>query len=179
MVEAPASRIWIARGTYITIAILLIFLQLLPLNTLPPRWAPPDLILAVTLAWVARRPDFMPILSVAFVFLLCDFLFQRPPGLYTALMLILTETLRARSRNLRNSAFSVEWATIALGIVAITFGYRLVQSVALLHQAPFWLTMVQMVLTILIYPVVAVLSQILFGIARPAPGQVDSLGHRL
>ena len=179
MADSPAARIWIGRAVYLAIAFVIIFLQLLPLDTAPSRWASPDLLLAITLVWVARRPAFLPFGVVFAVFLLADLLFQRPPGLWAALVLILTETVRSRSRGLRNVPLALEWGTVAMGIVAITLANRLVLAVVMTPQAPLTLTLVQMVMTIAIYPVVVFVAQVLFGLTRPAPGQVDSLGHRL
>ena len=179
MADNPVARIWIGRAVYLAVAMAIIFLQLLPLDTAPPEWAPPDVLLAVTLAWVARRPEFLPFFVVFLVFLLTDLLFQRPPGLWAGLVLILTETVRSRSRGLRNVPLALEWGTVAVGIVAITLANRLVLAIVMTPQAPLTPTLVQMVLTIAIYPVVVVVAQVLFGLTRPAPGQVDSLGHRL
>lgn len=179
MVDAPTTRLWVMRATYLLLALFMIFLQLLPLNTLPPRFAPPDLLLVLTFIWVARRPDFVPVLSIAAVFLLTDLLFLRPPGLYTALILISTETLRVKSRNLRNSTFTMEWLTVSVVIVGLAMAYRVASSLTALDQAPLWLTSVQLILTLMIYPVIAVLSQLIFGILRPAPGEVDALGHHI
>ncbi len=179
MAENPTARVWIGRAVYLALALAIIFVQLMPLDTAPPGWAPPDLLLALTLAWVARRPEFLPFSVVFCVFLLTDLLFQRPPGLWAALVVILTEAVRSRSRGLRNVPLALEWGTVATGIVAITLANRLVLAVVMTPQAPLTLTLTQMVLTILIYPVVVGVAQLLFGLTRPAPGQVDSLGHRL
>lgn len=179
MAGSPAARIWIGRAVYLAIAVAIVFVQLLPLDTAPPSWAAPDLLLAVTLAWVARRPEFLPFGVVFVVFLLADLLFQRPPGLWAALVLILTETVRSRSRGLRNVPLALEWGTVAFGVVAITLANRLALAIVMTPQAPLTLTLIQMVLTIMVYPVVVVVAQVFFGLTRPAPGQVDSLGHRL
>lgn len=179
MADNPAARIWTGRAVYLALAVAVVFVQLMPLNTAPVVWAAPDLLLAVTLAWVTRRPEYLPVGVVIVVFFLTDLLFQRPPGLWAALVLILTEGLRSRSRGLRNVSLALEWGTVAMGIVAVTLANRLVLAVLMLPQAPLALTAIQMVMTIAIYPLVIVLAHMFFGLARPAPGQVDSLGHRL
>ena len=179
MTDAPAARLWIGRASFVLIAFTLVFLNLLPLATVPQRWAPPDLLLAIALAWTARRPDYVPALLIAAVFLLSDLLFHRPPGLWTALVLIATEALRARNADLRNVSFALEWMTVAFAVVALTLGNRLILALAMTPQAPLELTMIQMVLTIAIYPLVTLGSRYLFGVSRPAPGAVDSLGHKL
>ncbi len=179
MADSPVGRQWMAGLSYLVIAVVLIFVQLLPMDTVPRSWAPPDILLAATLVWVTRRPDVMPILLIAGVFLLTDLLFQRPPGLWTGLVLILTEMLRARAGALRNVPFPLEWLTVGMGIVGITLANRAALAIVMTPQAPLALTVIQMVATILIYPVIAGLSHYIFGISRPAPGEVDAFGHRL
>jgi len=151
----------------------------MPIDTLPRRWPWPDLLVVTTMVWVARRPDFAPFWVIAGLFLLTDLLFQRPPGLWAALVLILSEAIRKRAPNIRNMPIGLEWGTVTVGIVAITLIYRLTLAILFLPQAPLGLTLIQMAMTILFYPLVVVLAHFIFGVSRPAPGQVDSLGHRL
>ncbi len=179
MAETPNMQIWIGRAVYVGICILLIFLQLMPLDARPEIIPWPDLLLLVTLVWVARRPDYTPVIAIAALFFLTDLLLQRPPGLWTALVIILTESLRKRANQLRNAPAALEWGSIALGIVAITLAYRAILFVAFTPAPPLGLTLIQMVITILSYPVVAILAHYLFGVSRPTPGAIDSLGHRL
>lgn len=179
MAETPSSQLWIGRATFLGLAALVIFIQLLPIDGRPDRWAFPDILLAGTLAWTARRPDYAPVLSIAIVFLLADLLFQRPPGLMAALVVIATEAIRSRNAAFRNSTVPLEWATITAFIIAITLGNRLVLAVLMTPQAPLGMTLMQMIATILTYPVVILVAHFLFGVSRPAPGQVDSFGHRL
>jgi rod shape-determining protein MreD len=161
------------------ICMVLIFLHLLPLNTVPANWAPPDLILAVTLVWVTRRPEYAPAPLIAVIFLLADFLFGRPPGLMTALVVILTEMLRSRSKSLRTVPFPVEWISVSVGIIGIALANRLVLAVVLVPAPSLSLTLIQALLTALAYPLVVFLAYVIFGVSRPAPGEVDALGQRL
>lgn len=179
MAESPAATLWTGRVVYLALATIVIFIQLLPLDTAPPGFAGPDILLALTLAWVARRPAYVPVGVVVVVFLLTDLLFQRPPGLWAALVVMLVEAVRSRSRGLRNVPLALEWGTVAAGIVAITLTNRLILIVVMTPQAPLTLTLIQMVMTIAIYPVVVGMGHFFFGLTRPAPGQVDSRGHRL
>lgn len=149
-----------------------------PIST-PSRWIAPDLLLLITLAWIARRPSFAPVAIIALVFFLSDMLFQRPPGLWTALVLILSEVLRKRNRSMRTLPFTLEWITVGSGIALITGLYHVILSVAVVPQAALGLTLVQLILTIAAYPIVVFVSYAAFGVSRPAPGEVDALGHRL
>lgn len=179
MAETPTMQVWTGRLIFIAVIGLIMFIQLLPLDTRPDVWPVPDLMLIVALAWSARRPDYAPVTIVALLFLLADLLFQRPPGLWAGLVVILTEVLRRRARQIRNSPLALEWGSVAVGIVAITLIYRIALAIVMTPQPALGLTLVQMVMTIVLYPVVLVIAHFVFGVSRPAPGQTDSYGHRL
>ena len=179
MTDAPATQVMTGRFVFVALVFVLFFTQLLPLDTRPSVWAPPNWLLAVTLAWITRRPDFVPVYFVVAVFFLADMLFQRPPGLWTALVVILTEILRARSSGLRDLPLLLEWGTVAVGIVAITLINRAVLMVVMTPQPPLGLTLIEMVMTIVFFPVVMAAAHFVFGVSRPALGQTDSRGHRL
>lgn len=102
----------------------------------PVRWIAPDLLLLLTLAWVMRRPKYAPAFVIAALFLLADFLFQKPPGLWAGLVLILCEIMRSRARSLRNLPFWVDWSTASLGIIAITAIERFTMAMVLVPLAP-------------------------------------------
>lgn len=80
---------------------------------------------------------------------------------------------------MRTLPFTLEWITVGSGIALITGLYHVILSVALVPQAALGLTLVQLILTIAAYPIVVFVSYAAFGVSRPAPGEVDALGHRL
>jgi rod shape-determining protein MreD len=175
----PTMQLWVARLSFLGLATVLVFLRLLPLDTMPRLWAAPDILLVAALAWTVRRPAAVPVLLLAAVFLVADMLFQRPPGLMTAIVLIASEMIRSRWQFFRNATFPMEWLGVALALAGIMLGYRAVIAVTMLPQDPLLLTLSGLVLSILSYPLVVGLAQVLFGLRRRAPGEVDTLGHRL
>lgn len=175
MAERNLTRLWTMRAVYLGLCLSLIFLRLLPLDTLPQGWAGPDLIVAITFAWAVRRPEFTPPLLIAAVLLLADLMFQRPPGLWAALVLMGSEALKRRAPVLRNLSFPSEWATLATILVAIVIGYRLVLSLLLVDQAPLALSLMQLFLTLAVYPLVVMISGTLFGVRKIRPGEADGL----
>lgn len=179
MAELPSTQLWTGRAVFLALGIGIIFLQLVPLSMEPVRWAPPDYLLALVAVWAIRRPDYAPLLAVVGLMLLADLLFQRPPGLWAALVVIMSEMLRARAKRLRNVALAAEWATAAVAIIITNVMYRIILVFVMVPLAPLGLTLIQLVMTIAIYPVVAIAAHLVFGVTRPAPGAVDSLGHRL
>jgi len=178
MADNVATFMWTMRALYAGLCLVIVYLHLLPLDTVPRGWAGPDIVLALTFAWVLRRPEYVPPLLIAMVLLLCDLLFHRPPGLWAALVLIASQTLRGQTRELRDMTFSVEWFSVATTLVAITIAYRVTLAILLIDQAPLGLSLMQMVMTLVAYPLVVIVSQALFGVRRLAPGDVDPMGGR-
>ena len=178
MAEGSPARIWGMRAMYLALGLGLIFINLVPLDTRPRNWAGPDLLIAFTFAWTLRRPEFVPAVSVAVVVLLADLLFLRPPGLWTALVVIAVQMLRSRARILRDQSFVTEWLAVSGVFVAISLGNRLVLAIMMVPQAPLGLSVIHVVMTLICYPVVVIISQLVFGVRKSAPGDLDRLGQR-
>ncbi|MBL4768601.1 MAG: rod shape-determining protein MreD [Rhodobacteraceae bacterium] len=176
--DKPTSQTWIMRVWFLALAMLIMFFHLLPLDTLPRRWAPPDLLIAFVFAWALRRPDFVPVLSIAAVMLMADLMFQRPPGLLALLVLLGTENLRLRFAGLRDASFAGEWISVCIVLVAITVANRLVLALLAVQQAPLGLSLMQMLMTIAVYPLVVFITQSLFGVRTLAPSDADARAAR-
>ncbi len=172
------SRLWTMRAAYIAIALSIIFFHLLPMNTVPRKWAGPDLLFALTAAWVLRRPDYVPALLVAGVFLLADLLLQRPPGLYAALVVMGCDFLKTRANGLSDASFLGEWTTVAIVVIAISVLNRLIPAVLVISTPPVALSVTQLVATIAVYPLAVLLSQAGFGVRKPTPADADAMGSR-
>ncbi len=179
MAEQREANVWLMRLLFAVLCLGMTFLHLLPLNTLPRAWAGPDVILALTFAWILRRPDYVPPALVAAIFLLGDLLFHRPPGLWAGLVLIGSEVMRNREPGLRDLTFPVEWVSVATTLAAMTLGDRIVLGIFLVDQAPLGLSIMQLVMTLVAYPVIVFVSQVLFGVRKLAPGDFDAARSRL
>jgi rod shape-determining protein MreD len=170
---------WGYRGLYLGLALLLLFLRLLPLGNSAGAFPGPDILLCLTIAWVMRRPDFLPVWLLVAVFLAEDLILMRPPGLWTALVLMATEFLRGRTALTRELNFLVEWVLASGLMLAMLLSYRLVFLVTLVPQPPFGFAAVQVVWSALAYPVVVGLSRLAFDLKKPATGEIDGQGRRL
>jgi rod shape-determining protein MreD len=179
MVDPALSRKWAYWTLFLVLAGLMFFMRLIPLQTTPSNWAMPDLLVCMCFAWVLRRPDYTPVLLIAAVMLLADMLFQRPPGLMAALVVIGTEFLRRRTNLMRELPFLFEWAMVAGVMVAMLIAYRLVLIVVMQPRPSFWLSMTLLISTIAAYPLVVAFSRYVLGVRKIAPGEVDELGHRI
>ena len=88
MGDAGALRLLGFRALYVAALLAIVLVLMLPIRIEAGRLPGPDLILALTIAWAVRRPDHLPILTVAGAALAVDLLLMRPPGLMAALTVI-------------------------------------------------------------------------------------------
>jgi len=178
MAELSTSRLWLMRAGFLALALLIMFFHLLPLDTVPPRWAPPDLLIAFTFAWCLRRPDYVPVLSLALVMLMADLMLGRPPGLLALLLVLGCEYLKTQTAGLREASFLGEWTAVAMVLIGITLLNRLILLIVAVPPAPLGLSLIQLVLTIAVYPIVVLATQSLMGVRKLAPGDAGALGGR-
>ncbi|MVO17201.1 rod shape-determining protein MreD [Parasedimentitalea huanghaiensis] len=179
MASTSPAHIWAMRITFPALALLIIFFHLLPLDTVPRRWAPPDVLVALALAWSLRRPDYVPTVILALTLLLADLMFQRPPGLLALLVLLGCEYLKPRALTHRDTGFAAEWFSVIVVLTCITIVNQLILALLGVEQAPLGLILIQMLLTIAAYPLVVLVSQSVFGVRRPTPSEAETLGARL
>ncbi|MFK7752609.1 MAG: rod shape-determining protein MreD [Sedimentitalea sp.] len=177
MDRSPA-HLWFMRAGFVALAFVIMFFHLIPLDTVPRRWAPPDLLVAFAFAWALRRPDYVPALSIAGVMLMADLMFQRPPGLMAMLVLLGAEYLKNRSAGLSEASFAGEWVAVNLALVGITVLNRVTLTVLAVDQAPLALSVIQMLATMAVYPIVVIITQTLMNVRKLAPGDSDALGGR-
>ena len=123
MIETPTSRVWLGIAGFLIVGFVVLIARILPIGTEPTIVPYPDIMLAVTLAWVTRRPDLAPFFAIALLFFLADLILQRPPGLYTAVVLVFTDILRRRTEGMRNLPFILEWMAIAAILAGIAVAY--------------------------------------------------------
>lgn len=178
MAERSITGVWLMRGAYLGLALVIIFFHLIPLETVPRRWAPPDFLMAFTFAWVLRRPEYAPVLCIAVVMLTADLMFQRPPGLLAVLVVIGAEYLKNRAAHAREPNFLAEWANVALVVLAIGLINRLVLVLLLVPLPPLSLHLIQSLLTVAVYPLCVFLTRTVMGVRRPSTGDPDALGGR-
>lgn len=196
MVDPANREIWLHRALFLGITLSLLFWRLLPLPVAMAtdcaetaswcrltvwlwRMPGPDLLLCVIFAWTMRRPDYLPAVLIASVVLLEDLVLMRPPGLWTALVLIASEFIRNRVALTRELNFAVEWFLVAGIMVGMLLVYRMVFALTLLPQPGFVFAMVQVIWSILCYPFVVFLSRFVLDLHKPGMGEIDAYGRRM
>jgi rod shape-determining protein MreD len=163
---------------WLLIAAVSIVLRLLPLGH-APGWPMPDLLLALTLAWVLRRQSHLPAVLIALVFLAEDLFLMRPPGLWALMVLLGSEFLRRRESVVRELNLLFEWAMVAGVMAAMVVANRVLRGLVFIPNEPLLPELAGLLLTILTYPLVVVLLQGVLRIRKPATGEVDELGRKL
>jgi rod shape-determining protein MreD len=179
MAEFWRQAHWIFRGLFLALALFLLFVRLLPLGSTPGTLPGPDLLLCLILAWVIRRPEFLPMPLVLVVMLVEDLILMRPPGLWTAIVVLATESLRGRVALTRELNFVVEWMLISGVMLGMMLAYRLVLALAFVPQPAFGFAAVQVLWSVALYPLVVVLSRLVLDLRKPAMGEIDSFGRRM
>jgi len=179
MAEARHGRAWVYRALFVAISLGLLFLRLLPLGGEAGKWPGPDLMLCLMLAWVTQRPDHLPAVLIGLVVLVEDLVLMRPPGLWAAIVVLATEFLRARSALTRELGFAAEWVLIAVVMVAMLLGYRLIYSLTFLGQPDFGYAFARTLGSILMYPFVVWGLRVAINLRKPSTGETDTMGRRI
>jgi rod shape-determining protein MreD len=179
MADVVARTPWGWRAGFALAVLAILFLRLLPLGGEAGRLPGPDLVLCIACAWVLRRPDVVPAPLIAAMALVEDMLLMRPPGLHAALTLAATEFLRGRAIFMRELPFLGEWLMVAVAMTVHAAASQLVLAVAVVPQPGVGLVLVQLAATIAAYPLVVLATRFVFGMRKPATGEVDAMGRRL
>ncbi len=175
MAERAPDRIWVYRGLFLTFGLGVIIFRILPLQTGLPGIPGPDFLLATTLAWVLRQPSAVPVVLIVFLFLLGDFLLQRPPGLWTLLVVLASESLRRRRPLVAETPFLAEMGVVAGTILAMVVASRIILWVLFADQPSLGLVLMEALATIMIYPVVVLVTKFVLRMDRLPPVELEAL----
>jgi rod shape-determining protein MreD len=173
VVDPYAARLWGYRTLFAAMVAFLAIVRLMPLDVAPAALPGPDAILALTIAWVMRRPAYAPAWLVVALFLALDLLLQRPPGLGALAALVATEFLRRRQAATRALPFLLEWALAAAVLLAMVAGTQAVLALTISPRPPLGLDILRALFTVAVYPVAVAATVWLFKVRRPAPGDYD------
>lgn len=179
MIRNWIGSVWLHRLIFLAVVVFITFLRLLPLDTSAGHLPGPDILLCLILAWMVRRPEYLPAPMIAVVVLAEDILLMRPPGLWTAGVLMGAEFLRARSALTRELSFGVEWLLVSGVMVAMFLANRVILVLAFLPQPNLGYALVQMVWSALAYPAVVAFSRYGLDLHKPAMGEIDAYGRKM
>ncbi|MBV0893128.1 rod shape-determining protein MreD [Paracoccus sp. Z118] len=177
MIDPTRRRQVTGTTLYVVLGLGIIILRLLPLAPGEVSWPGPDVLLCLTLAWAVRRPEQLPVLVIAALFLIENLLLLRPIGLWAAIVVVGTEAVRARERRWRDQPFLVEWLRIGVLVLGMMMTDRLLQLVFFVPgemspRPPLGQALMQVIATIAAYPVVVLAARWLVGLRRAAPRDI-------
>ena len=162
---------------FVFISLLFMFFRMLPLDLTVRNWTAPDFLICFMLAWSMRKPEAVPSILIAAIFLIQDFLFQRPPGLYAALALLLCEWSKRQALLAEEFPFLIEWLTAPMAMVALFVSYRLVLSLSLSALAPFRLSLFELLITIVSYPIIVGICRYALRLKSPQSLPFDTINR--
>ena len=131
----------------------MVMLQTLPIQTGFNHIFIPDILLVMTFSWVMQRPDIIGPILLTIAFLFADFMLQRPPGLWTLIVLFGGMFLRMRSFRFKEEFFIYEWATVSVVIVFCYILQNVSMRFAFLAPYDFKLISIQASTSVLFYPI--------------------------
>lgn len=177
MNDQSGAKIWGMRLIFLLIVCTILFFHLLPLEISSRRWVGPDMLLAFAFAWSVRRPEYVPVVLLAGVFFAADLLLFRPPGLWAVLALLACEHLKSRSRSMRDGTFANEWLTVCIVLTGVAVAYRAALMLTFVGPPALGLSVFELVMTMLFYPLIVAITHWLLGVRKIAPGALDATGR--
>ncbi len=172
MVDPGTTQRWFYHLLFTGLALMILILQLAPFGGGPQTVPGPDILICLVLVWIQRRPDYLPLFLLAAILLTADFLLMRPPGLWAGLTLVGAEFLRRLTHGARELPFFSEWGYVAGVVIAITLSHWLINTLVAAPPVSLVMGLAQALATIIVYPLVLILSQTAFNIRRrPLDGQ--------
>lgn len=175
----PATRAsLIGLALYLLAALAILFVRLMPVYPGALGWPGPDLLLALTMAWVLRRPDQLPAPVIALAFLVEDLLTMRPPGLWATIALIGTEAARTREARWREQGFLLEWLRVSILTGGMMVADHIIKLLFMLEVPPLGMVLMQMTATAAAYPVVVLAARSILRLRHMSAAEAERLGYR-
>ena len=142
---------------YFCIGLLIIFFQILPLQTTPQAWSGPNVLLVFLAAIVTKRPEFTSSFLVASIFLIEDFFLMRPPGLMSSLTVLGFYFLKRKFQYQEGNSLIFGWGSVTTCLTVILLLYYFISILLFIPSAGFRLTLIELIVTLALYPVFSVL----------------------
>tara|TARA_B100001079_G_scaffold35253_1_gene26804 strand:- start:627 stop:1142 length:516 start_codon:yes stop_codon:yes gene_type:complete len=142
---------------YFCIGLLIIFFQILPLQTTPQAWSGPNVLLVFFAAIVTKRPEFTSSFLVASIFLIEDFFLMRPPGLMSSLTVLGFYFLKRKFQHQEDNSLISGWGSVTTCLTIILLLYYFISILLFIPSAGFRLTLMELIVTLALYPVFSVL----------------------
>ena len=142
---------------YFCIGLLIIFFQILPLQTTPQTWSGPNVLLVFFAAIVAKRPEFTSSFLVASIFLIEDFFLMRPPGLMSSLTVLGFYFLKRKLQYQESNSLLFGLGSVTTCLTIILLLYYFISILLFIPSAGLRLTLMELIVTLALYPIFSIL----------------------
>jgi len=196
MVDPITWRRFQYRVLFLLISAIIIFGQLLPLNTLPaaiqlldPETGEliqeggsyfslpgPDFLFCLTAAFLMRRPRWAPVLLIVAVHLMADVLFLRPLGLWPAISLVAYEFLRRQTNASNEISVPLEVAIVVGTFSAAVLVNGLFYLIFAVPHPSVGASVLHIMTTAIAYPFVIAVTHFILRVRRAGARELDSDG---
>ncbi|NOR61639.1 MAG: hypothetical protein GQ535_03980 [Rhodobacteraceae bacterium] len=172
-----SPKIWFFRGLFLLFGLLAIAYPILPLQFTPERWPAPEILFALTMAWVVRQPQSAPFLLIALLAIVADAVLMRPMGLWALLLLVASETVRFSYRAIQERGLMMEFSMVAALFLAMLILQNLLLWVSFSQSLEVARMLQFGVLTLLCYPVMVAFLHYIIRVRKPdTANRPDRLG---
>lgn len=153
MTDTSLKR-WADKLLFVLAVCFAIGLSIMPMGLAANAVAFPDVVFAVMVAWVIRKPASAPVILVVLLGILADALMMRPIGLWALMLLAGTEGIRLSYRMFRDIPFVLEWVYVSVLLIALLILQNLILLVSFADVYQFTDVFWHAIRTIAVYPVV-------------------------
>jgi len=172
-----SPKIWVYRLLFVVLGLLAIAYPLLPLQFTPERWPAPELLFALTMAWVVRQPQSAPFLLIAGLAIISDAVLMRPMGLWALLLLMASETVRFSYKSIQERGWAMELSLVAMLLLAMVIVQNLLLWVSFSQSLEVATLLQFAMLTLLCYPVMVAFLHYILRVRKPdTSNRPDRLG---
>ena len=171
MGEPGALERYLHWALFVFLALFIMFLEALPFNLGSTVWPGPNALVLLAMAWVLRRPDFLPIVVFGLLALISDLFQLRPPGLMAGLFVVAIEFLRSRHFAAREWPFAGEWAVVATLLALVLIANRVILAIFAVTQPALGIEVQQLISSIICYPLILAFCVYALRIRRVKPGE--------
>ncbi|WP_299300797.1 hypothetical protein [uncultured Litoreibacter sp.] len=176
MVDPITTRRFLFRCLLLVLCAVIIFVQMLPLSTVPGGIPGPDLLFCLTAVWIMRRPRWAPVALIVLVHLVADILFLRPIGLWPAITLVGYEYLRRKAGGSTEISPPLELGISVATFAALVATNALLQFIFGIPQPTIGVLLLHVIMTALAYPFVIAFSHYVARVRRAKPTDLDGSG---
>ena len=160
-------KLWLYRGIYLLLGLFMVALPLLPLQFNPSQWPMPDMLFALTLAWVVRQPRSAPFLLVAALALLADAVLMRPLGLWAFLFLIVVETIRISYKSIQERGVIFETMVAFAALVIMLMAQNIVLWISFATPMPLAISAKFILRSLLFYSFMIIFLHYIIRVRKP------------